>query len=238
MWKVYDAILNEIRTEDRIQYVYAGGSWILVKTERGALGVAAVQQGRSGHALETEQYAGMLLRDAAELVKSWDFEKGALGLAAINACFNQEQKFPVCGEPDAFLRYRERAEGKKVAVIGRFAYLEERLKPICDLYVLERKPNAEEYPDPASEFLLPEMDIVFITGCTVSNKTLPRLLQLSRDAYTVITGPSTPMTEVLFRHGADALCGYCATDENACIQAVKDRQGLFSSGRMVCLEKN
>ena len=82
------------------------------------------------------------------------------------------------------------------------------------------------------------MDMVFITGCTVGNKTLPRLLRLAKDAYTVVTGPSTPMTEALFGFGADALCGFCATDEGACLRAVADEQGLFDGGRMVVLERS
>lgn len=238
MWELYDAILSGVQSEDRIKTVHTGPSWVMVSTEQGKIGVAAVQYGRSGRPVQAERYVGLPVTDAARLVKSWDFEEAALGLAAINTCLNRAERFPDCGEPDAFLRYRGRAEGKKVAVIGRFAYLEERLKPICDLYVLERTPNAEEYPDPACEYILPEMDLVFITGCTTSNKTLPRLLQLTQNAYTIITGPSTPMSEALFEFGADALCGFCTTDEEKGIRAVREGQGIFASGKMVCLERD
>lgn len=238
MWEMYDALLERIESEDRIRSVRAGESWVLVKTEQGALGVASVQQGRSGRRLQAEKYVGLSLREAGQLVKSWDFEEAAMGLAAVNTVLNRDRMFPDCGEPDAFLRYRDRASGKKVAVIGRFPYLEERLKSICRLSVLERMPNAEEYPDAACEYILPEMDLVFITGCTVSNKTLPRLLQLSERAYTIVTGPSTPMSEVLFQYGADSLCGFCVTDEDACARAVEGKQGIFGSGRMVVLERN
>ena len=237
MWALYDALLSRAEADDRIEYVRAGVSWVLVRTEKGALGVASVLQGRSGRPLETEQYRGMPLREAARLVKSWDFEEASLGLAAINAALNRAERFADCGEPDAFLRYRDLAAGKRVAVVGRFQYLEERLKPICQMSVLERAPVAGEYPDMACEYVLSDMDLVFITGCTVSNKTLPRLLQLTRDAYTVVTGPSTPMSETLFDFGADALCGFCATDEAACLRAVADAQGLFAAGRMVVLER-
>ncbi len=237
MWELYDALLSRVEAEDRIQTAGAGESWVMVKTGKQLLGTAAVQPGRSGRSLCTERYLGMTLREAAGLVKSWDFEEAAFGLAAVNACLNRDELFPACGEPDAFLRYRDRAEGRKVAVIGRFPYLEERLKPICELSVLERLPNEEEYPDSACEYILPDMDLVFITGCTVSNKTLPRLLQLSQKAFTIISGPSTPMSDILFDYGADSLCGFCVTDESAFIRAVEGRQGIFPCGRMVCLEK-
>ncbi len=237
MWEVYDAVLSCVHTEAIIQNVCAGEHWIMVETDRDQTGIAAVQPGRRGYPLCEEKFVGMSVREAALLVKSWDLEEAALGLAAINACINRDRRFRDCGEADAFLRFRDRARGKKVAVIGRFAYLEERLKSICDLSVLERNPGAEDYPDPACEYILPEMDIVFITGCTVSNKTLPRLLQLSENAFTVLTGPSTPMSEVLFHYGVDALCGFCVTDKESCRRAVSRKQSVFSSGRMVCLEK-
>ena len=237
MWEMYDALLAEAESDDAIEYARAGESWVLVKTVRGALGMAAVQKGRSGRPLEAARFAGMPVNEAARLVKSWDFEEAALGLAAINARLNQAARFRDCGEPDAFLRYRDMARGGKVAVVGRFKYLEERLAPICELSVLERRPMAGEYPDMACEYILSDADLVFITGCTVSNKTLPRLLQLTKDAYTVITGPSTPMTERLFDFGADALCGFCAVDEAACLRAIEDRQGIFAGGRMVCRER-
>ncbi len=237
MWALYDALLEQTNVDDRIEYVRAGVSWILVRMESGALGVASVQQGRSGKALEENACRGLPIQEITRLVKSWDFEWASLGLAAINAVLNRTERFADCGEPDAFLRYRDRAQGKRVAVVGRFQYLEERLRPICELSVLERAPVAGEYPDPACEYILSDMDMVFITGCTVSNKTLPRLLQLTKNAYTVITGPSTPMSEVLFDFGANALCGFCATEEAGCLRAVADQQGLFAAGRMVVVER-
>ena len=91
--------------------------------------------------------------------------------------------------------------------------------------------------DAACEYLLPDMDVVFIAGCTVSNKTLPRFLQLSKNAFTIISGPSTPMDETLIEMGADAIFGFCVTDEEAALAAANDCAGLFASGRMVCIEK-
>ena len=135
-------------------------------------------------------YIGMPLREAAAFSKSWELEEASVGVAAINAWHNRAAWLPVRENADAFLRYRSRAERKRVGVIGRFACLEKRLEPICDLYVIERRPGAKDYPDAACEYLLPEMDAVFITGSTAANKTLPRLLELSRYAFTAVCGPS------------------------------------------------
>lgn len=237
MWTVYDRLISRVRGEDAIEYALQGESWTMVRTRSGRVGVAATHPARSGRRIEAAQFAGMPLHEAARLVKSWDFEQASVGLAAINAVLNDPARHAVCENPDAFLRYRDRAAGKKVAVIGRFAYLEQRMKDLCDLYVLERAPGAQDYPDPACEYLLPDMDVVFITGCALGNKTMPRLLQLCQKPFTVISGPSTPMDPILLEMGADALCGLCITDETACRAAASDCAGIFAAGRMVCMEK-
>ncbi len=237
MWTLYNRLIERAAIGDAVACALQGESWTMVKTRAGHIGVAATHPARSGKRLDCAAVAGMPLGEAAGLVKSWDFEQASFGLAAINAVVNDAGTLPVTENPDAFLRVRDRCEGKKVAVIGRFAYLETRLKGLCDLYVLERMPGERDYPDMACEYLLPDMDVVFITGCTVSNKTLPRLLRLSKDAFTVISGPSTPMDGVLLQMGADALCGFCVMDEAAARAAVSDCAGIFKSGRMVCIEK-
>ena len=240
MWTLYDRLIARARQragEDTVAYAMQGENWMLVKTAHGRLGVAATHPTRTGKPLDCGSVAGMRIADAAQLVKSWDFERASFGLACINAVINDAGTLPVTENPDAFLRYKDLCLGKKVAVIGRFAYLENRLEGLCDLHVLERLPGEKDYPDAACEYLLPEMDVVFITGCTVSNKTLPRLLQLSKNAFTILSGPSTPMDEALLAMGADALCGFCVTDEAAAKRAAGDCAGLFVSGRMVCIEK-
>ena len=240
MWTMYDRLIArcaQAAGEDRIARCVQGDHWTMVKTVQGRIGVAATNPGRSGGAITPEDYAGMGLAEAAALVKSWDYEVASLGAAAINAVVNDPRTLPITENPDAFLRYKDRCIGKKVAVIGHFAYLENRLEGLCDLYVLERRPGAGDYPDPACEYLLPEMDVVFITGCAVGNKTMPRLLQLCAKPFTVISGPSTPMDGTLLDMGADALCGFCVTDEAACLAAAERCEGIFKSGRMVCLEK-
>lgn len=237
MWNLYDGLIERATVQDAIAYVYQGDNWTMVKTQAGRIGVAATQPARSGKRLNGAAYQGMPLAEAAKLVKSWDFEEASFGLAAINAVINDAGKLPVTENPDAFLRYKDRCMGKKVAVIGHFAYLESRLEGLCDLHVLERSPSPTDYPDAACEYLLSDMDVVFITGCTVSNKTLPRLLQLSRNAFTIVSGPSTPMDASLLHMGANALCGFCVMDEAACRQAAENCQGIFKSGRMVCLEE-
>ena len=74
------------------------------------------------------------------------------------------------------------------------------------MYWNARLRSPGDYPDSACEYLLPEMDFTIITGSAFINKTLPRLLQLSRHA--VILWPSTPMSRSILDYGAKELSGY------------------------------
>lgn len=106
------------------------------------------------------------------------------------------------------------------AVIGHFHKLENYLKEAASVAVLERRPAGDDYPDSACEYILPEQDFVFITGTTLINKTLPRLLELAKDAHVVLVGPSTPMTPILFDYGVNELSGFLVCDKDGLIDAV------------------
>ena len=100
---------------------------------------------------------------------------------------------------ESFAMYTARIRGKKVAVIGHFPNFQKKRESICELSILEMQPEWGDYPAKAAEFLLPQQDFVFMTGATFANKTMPRLLELSKDAVTVLVGSSVPMHPCLFK---------------------------------------
>ena len=189
------------------------------------------------------QISGMRLRDLACWIKSWNFYEAAMGLAAINSALNaQEVLKSNCGElldetktQDVFTCLHDELRGKRVAVIGHFHNLE-RLSNICELSILERKPGQGDIPDPACEYILGEQDVVIMTATTLINKTMPRLLALSRNARIVVAGPSTPLHPLMFEHGVDLLGGLIVDDEPSVWRAVAEggQKALFNQGgRMV-----
>ena len=189
------------------------------------------------------QISGMRLRDLACWIKSWNFYEAAMGLAAINSALNaQEVLTSNCGElldetktQDVFTCLHDELRGKRVAVIGHFHNLE-RLSGICELSILERKPGQGDIPDPACEYILGEQDVVIMTATTLINKTMPRLLALSRNARIVVAGPSTPLHPLMFEHGVDLLGGLIVDDEPSVWRAVAEggQKALFNQGgRMV-----
>lgn len=100
----------------------------------------------------------------------------------------------VPGHLRVFAHFRPQLEGQKVVVIGHYPGLE-LLWQGFPYQCLERNPQDGDLPDSAAEFLLPQADWVFVSVSSLANKTLPRLLELSRHARVVLMGPSLPWLE-------------------------------------------
>ena len=249
-WEIYDALIEEIPADLIVEECIIGLHWTFVRAGRFA-GIAMTFQGRSLTGLSNGSFIGRSLRDVAAGVKSWDMLQASVGMAACNAWFNAEDKMAALGIADTsdeknagpgksiFDEPMESLFGKKVAVIGHFPYIEKQLGGNCALSVLEREPEGTDYLDSACEYLLPEQDAVFITGMTLTNKTLPRLLTLTRNAKTVLVGPSSPITPLLFRYGVDSIAGFYVTDPDAtrALAAQAAHTEIFRGGRRITFSK-
>ncbi|MDR1578177.1 MAG: DUF364 domain-containing protein [Deltaproteobacteria bacterium] len=212
-WAFYDQLIALADPGQHVVAFEAGRYWLMVVSSTGAVGLA-----QKPDAQPTLNPVGLSLHEVAQWVKSWDFNQAAVGLAAINAAINAA---PLAGTAaDAFDFFQERVKGRKVAVIGHFPYLH-RFQPICELAILERNPQPGDLPDVAAEYLLPEQDYLFVTGTTVINKTLPRLLELAPQAVVTVVGPSTPLSPLLFERGVTALAGLIAQDSPELRRGVK-----------------
>lgn len=243
-WELYDRLIDGIPGDVLVEDYVIGCAWTLVRAG-GAVGVALTVRQRAGHADEGRPIIGLPLRAAAELVKSWNFIEASIGMAAINAWYNAPARMeklglldPAAGESEAgeaFTLFGSALEGKRVAVIGHFPQIEKRLAPICQLSILEREPQRGDYPDSACEYILPEQDYVFITGMTLTNKTLPRLLELCGGARVCLVGPSVPISDVLFSYGVDCISGFSATSRDKTAEAIRRgvKQGIFKGGQMI-----
>ncbi len=104
------------------------------------------------------------------------------------------------------------AAGKRLAVIGHFPFTERIRDQLQKLWVLELDPREGDLPASMAPEILPEADVVAITGATLINHTLEGLLALARGKRVIVMGPSTIMSPVLFGFGASALCGVQVED--------------------------
>jgi uncharacterized protein len=144
-----------------------------------------------------------------------DLVRMALGTAALNALLTlklQREKAEL-GEENGLDLLARHASGKRLAVVGRFPYLEEIRSKATQSWIVELEPEGDESPSSAAPEILAQADVVGITGSALANGTLEGLLRdCRRDAFVVLIGPTTPLSPVLFDYGATALCGVVAKD--------------------------
>jgi uncharacterized protein (DUF4213/DUF364 family) len=236
MWEIYDELIASVPPELQVTDCLIGLHWTLIRSR--AVGMALTPfgaprmygpQSASVIAGIGNRIAGMPVTDLAKYVKSWNPYEASLGMAAINSALNSpDQVTELYGKPlsaqgqvSAFVYYAELVRGKNVAVVGRFPDLDV-LSTVCRLTVLERMPGPDDLPDPACEYVLPEQDYVFITATAIINKTLPRLLELSRNACVFLVGPSTPFASLLYNHGIHTLAGTVVLEPESVWQAAQE----------------
>jgi len=234
VWSLYNDLIAAIPTDLRVSDCLMGLHWILIRSASTGV-VMTPREGESSIEL-AGKITDMPVRQLAGYVKSWNSFEASLGLAAINSALNTPERVESLAgcsmaslpQDPAFDRFTERICGKRVAVIGHFPKVES-LAEICQLTVLERHPQQGDLPDPACEFVLPEQDLVFVTATTIANKTLPRLLELSRQALVVLVGPSTPLTPILFDYGVDVLAGTVVVQPQTLWRVVQEGAATKSS---------
>ena len=72
-----------------------------------------------------------------------------------------------------------------------------------------------------SEKLLPQADVVGITGTAFTNQTIESLLSLcDANAYVVVLGGTAPLSPVLFDYGISAISGTRVIDPETVLHCV------------------
>lgn len=232
MWKFYDQLINEVH-DGKVTDATVGLSWTAIQSNTVGLAMGAPRPKKNFRLAGS--LTNMTVKQLATYVKSWEFVEASAGLSAINSSLNTEQSvnklqehgFILHEETSIFDSLAKVAVNKKVAVVGHFPVLD-KLQQVSELTILERVPQEGDLPDPAAEYILPEQDIVVMTSSTLINKTAPRLLELSQNAFTVLVGPSTPISPLMFDMGADMIAGLIVKDEKNVIETVKEGGSLKS----------
>ncbi|WP_158094486.1 DUF364 domain-containing protein [Olsenella sp. An290] len=245
-WSLYDQMIAQIPEDVLVRHVSMGAHHCLVEAECGT-GVAALHRG--GVRLRMERgWVGRPLRELATCAKSWDFEVASTGVAALNAWHNQLGRLDALGlirdaestDPFVFLApiaarmAAEKNDGSRprAVVVGHFPHLG-AIAEHANVSVLERASRADtDLPDTACEYLLPDADLVVMTGMTLANKTMPRLLELSRGALTCVVGPSATICAPVFEAGVDLVAGSVVADAALAREVVTCGAPLHGSGAL------
>lgn len=218
-WQIYDNLIATLPTDITVVDFGIAPHWAWLRTSDEHIGIAAVYPG-DGRPVASRSPIGRSLRDVASLSKAWNFSEAGVGVAAINAWHNR----PFSGmddEPDAFEAHAHDCAGKRIGVIGHFPRLPQLFSEALELRIFERNPRPGDYPDSAAEFLISDLDVLFITGSALVNKTLPRLLELARGIPVILVGPSTPVHPALFDAGVTTLSSFIPTNPAGLLGTLK-----------------
>lgn len=113
-------------------------------------------------------------------------------------------------------------KGKKVAVIGHFPFVNALREACTACWVLEKRPKPGDTDAKEAPHILPQADLVAITGTTLLNGTLAEILNSCReDATVVLIGPTTPYAPSLFTCGIDILAGCDVVDADQAMDGIR-----------------
>jgi uncharacterized protein (DUF4213/DUF364 family) len=216
-----DDLLNSLNTDAPVRSVLVGAHWTVVCTRRCGMASTLMSPHPHGHAQVRE--AGDLLRksarELAELARSDELLESSIGVAAINSLLEVDESRAV--EVNASEVLAQRGRGKNVALVGHFPFIPKLRPAVGNLWVIEQNPAEGEYPAEAAADLLPRADVVALTGSALVNHTLDDLLALCpKQATILVLGPSTPLSPILFDHGATIVSGTRVVDEEAVLRTV------------------
>ena len=224
MWELYDALVDGIDADAKVDFLACGAELAIVQSGEGTGVSANVNETWRQPLLKTKS-AGMMLRDLAACIKSWEYYEAALGHAAINAWYNSlprlrshginisDKAFVEDRAFDPFITLQREVKDKNVTVIGHFPYIDQLFAPVCNMSIIEKfNPKEGDYPEQAAEYLLPESDYVFISSYSFVEKTLPHYLDLAKNAVVTLVGPATTVAPQLFDFGVEYLAGYVIKD--------------------------
>lgn len=215
-----DEILADL-PDAPVRDVVVGAHWTAVVSRR--CGLSSTIPDDTPHAHQDVRDAGRLhlksARELAEYARSSNPLEAGIGVAAINSLLPVDPSGAV--EVNASHVLAERGRGRTVAVVGRFPFLPKLREQVGRLEVLERRPAEGERPASDAPDVLPGADVVALTGSALVNGTLDGLLALCRpDATVLVLGPTTPLSPVLFDHGADLLAGTLVLDEARVLKTI------------------
>lgn len=221
--KILDDLIEDLKTNDfQVKGVHTCVFWTAVISRHCGLSSTFRDEGPS-HEKGVRDVGRLTQKTAlslAEYARSNSLLEASIGMATINSLIDIDES--KCVEKNAFEILLEKGEGKNVAVVGHFPWIPKLREKIKNFWVLEQRLREGDLPAEEAERILPQCDVVGITGTSFINHTLEGLLSLCRKAYIVMIGPTTPFSPIFFDHGIDAICGSKVIDPDQLIRSISE----------------
>jgi uncharacterized protein (DUF4213/DUF364 family) len=207
--KIIDDLLSTLDYEASPRDIRQGAFQTAVVSRYCGL-ASTLRPGGHHHKRPPVREAGFLLEktcaELARMVYSESLPEAAIGMATINSLLEVDETR--CLEVNAGDLLAEKGAGKKVAIIGHFPFIPELRRSAGELWVIEQNPAEGDFTEDEAARLLPQADVIGITGTAFTNHTIEPLLALRNPkAYVMLLGDSAPLSPLLLDYGIDAISG-------------------------------
>jgi uncharacterized protein (DUF4213/DUF364 family) len=246
MERIVDLLLASIKKDISnvenlmVGRVYIGFGFTIIRLSSGHVGLCHSLQSEmsSNQCCEMVNRAGTLAgsaaMDLANMSRSWDIGERVVGVATINALSQiiLEQKMNRYKISDGNLIEEININpSDTIAMVGNMRPIFHTLKKKAkQVLVFERGTILDNWvlPYEACEEFIPKADVVIITGTAITNGTIDRMLELSKQARLVaLIGPSaTVIPDPLFEKGVSVIGGSIVVDPDKVLQIVAEGGGI------------
>lgn len=224
---ITDDLLAELKTDAPVRRVVVGAFWTAVVLESNPVraGLGSTLHGEHHDEGPPVREPGRLRersgRELAELLRSPQILEASIGMAALNALLDVDESS--CVDLNAEELIVERGTGKRVAIVGHFPFVDRVRQVARESWVLELRPRPGDLAAGQAVDVLPQADVVALTGTSLLNHTFDDLVALCRpEAFVVLLGASAPLSPVLLERGVDAVSGTKVVDVAAAVRAVSE----------------
>jgi uncharacterized protein (DUF4213/DUF364 family) len=227
---IIDALLGSLCADAPVCQTLMGAFWtaVVLDTDPVHCGLASTLRRETHEAGPPVSGAGRLLehsgRKLAERLRSSSELEASIGAAALNALLEVDETAST--EINAEEVIVERGAGRRVAIMEHFPFVERVRRVAAECWVLELHPRPDDLSAGRAAEVLPQADVVALTGTSLINHTFDELIALcrpdagNRKAHVILLDGSAPLSPVLFEHGVDAVAGTHVVDMPAVVGAV------------------
>ena len=219
--RILDDLLSSLGEDSVVHEVHTCAFWTIVVSRN--CGMASTFREEHPYHRTVTGVGNLTHKSALELAeyaRSDNLLEASIGMATINSLIDVDESKYI--EENAFDILVREGRDKNIAVVGYFPWIPKLRSIARKLWVIEQRPRGEDLPPEAAENILPQADVVGITGSSFINHTVEKLLELSRNSFIVLVGPTSPLSPVLFDYGVDVIAGVKVVEPEKAIRSISE----------------
>jgi uncharacterized protein len=220
-----EGLLAELKADAPVRQALVGAFWtaVVLEGDPPRCGLASTLRAETHDEGPPVRQPGRLSehsgRELAEWLRSPRILEASIGMAAFNALLEVDES--ACTDLNAEEVIMQQGVDRRLAIVGHFPFVERLRQAAEACWVLELRPRPGDLSAAQAKEVLPQADVVALTGTSLLNHTFDDLIALCRpEAFVVLVGASAPLSPVLLERGVDAISGTRVVDVPAVLRAV------------------